>query len=810
VLALSAVVAVAVLASIGTAWASQSYVVVPGSAITSPALVGGNPKTAARDSAGDLWIGAFDARSLIKIATSAGTTDAALFTIALDAVPEALPNTAVQDVAAAGTDLFALQSSQNSGTQVLRFDGLGIYTERLVTDTAPVATSAPTPGRFVEAIGLSVDPGDGDVFVADGLGPWATQGGTIQRYDAAAGTWSVFATGFPGLTSLAVAPDHTVWVACEDRLFHLAADGSRLGPALTAPVGSPRAFVRLHHLATDAAGFVYVAHELNFGGNDAEVLKLDAAGALVAGATGLSGQIIGIDVKPDGSEIWATRPTTPDIVLLRAEAVTPQANASVGPTTTPDGDNGWFARVAPTVTLRTAGLGDVVAYGWNPASLVTSVAPPVSTDVPEGASTLSFFASDFLGAREPTRTLTVKYDPRPPAVSVGGIPATDARVTSVTPTFSVEDTGSGVATSSAVVTGKQAPAGFAIASGTRITRPGSWKLTVTATDTAGNVTATERQFVVRYASQRRAGANRYATALAVSAASFPASETSNVVIATGQSFPDALAGAPLARALRAPLILVGPRGIDASTSAELKRLGAKKAYLLGGEGAVSRSVADSLKTLAPERISGANRYETCAAVATKLGSVTGSTSTTAVVATGENFPDALAAAGWAARNGWPILLLPSTGPAGAPSIQARLGQHADLIALGGVNAGTFASKVRLTLKGATRYETAAKIASESVGVPGAVVASNSIDIAEILIADGQNFPDALAAGPVAAAKGAPMILVNKQLDTHAHSLIERWVANDPRLLDGSVRIVTYLGGTAVVPDQGTLDGLLLK
>ena len=87
-----------------------------------------------------------------------------------------------------------------------------------------------------------------------------------------------------------------------------------------------------------------------------------------------------------------------------------------------------------------------------------------------------------------------------------------------------------------------------------------------------------------------------------------------VVLASGLNYADALAGVPLANKINAPLLLTSDKDLNASTLAEIGRLGAKKVIILGGEGAVSEKVekklqAEALKT---ERIFGKTRYSTAA------------------------------------------------------------------------------------------------------------------------------------------------------------------------------------------------------
>lgn len=99
---------------------------------------------------------------------------------------------------------------------------------------------------------------------------------------------------------------------------------------------------------------------------------------------------------------------------------------------------------------------------------------------------------------------------------------------------------------------------------------------------------------------------------------------------------------------------VNDRLLD-NTLQEIKRLGAKNVVILGGEGAVSKSVADELKKsgLDVSRISGSSRYETAALIASKVAPIGTSK---VVVANGMDFPVALSVASHAAKEGLPILL----------------------------------------------------------------------------------------------------------------------------------------------------------
>jgi putative cell wall-binding protein len=92
---------------------------------------------------------------------------------------------------------------------------------------------------------------------------------------------------------------------------------------------------------------------------------------------------------------------------------------------------------------------------------------------------------------------------------------------------------------------------------------------------------------------RQAGANRYATAAAISAATF-APGAPVAYTATGLNFPDALAAAAAAARLGGPVLLVQQNAIPAEAKTELTRLQAARIVIAGGTAVVSTTVQTQL------------------------------------------------------------------------------------------------------------------------------------------------------------------------------------------------------------------------
>jgi serine protease len=289
---------------------------------------------------------------------------------------------------------------------------------------------------------------------------------------------------------------------------------------------------------------------------------------------------------------------------------------------------------------------------------------------------------------------------------------------------------------------------------------------------------------------RHRGANRYETAALVSQATF-APGVATVYVATGEVFPDALAGGALAGRDDAPILLVGRETIPDATASELERLDPEAIVVLGGRAAVADGVATALDAYTAgdvTRLSGANRYATAAAIAA-AGFAPGPD--TVIVATGEAFPDGLAGGAAAAHRGVPVLLTAGDRlPAETAAELDRL-RPESITVLGGAAAVSedvvqaldehTAGDVR-RLAGSSRYATAAAVSADTFA-PG---------VDEVFLATGEAFPDALTGAP-AAAHGDTALLLTPQACVPAPVRAEIARLDPDRLV--------VLGGPAAVSDD---------
>lgn len=305
--------------------------------------------------------------------------------------------------------------------------------------------------------------------------------------------------------------------------------------------------------------------------------------------------------------------------------------------------------------------------------------------------------------------------------------------------------------------------------------------------------------------RRRAGVSRIATAVELAETAFP-NGAGNVLLARADVYADALAGSALAGALDAPLLLSDSARLTSTTLAEIRRLGATKAYLLGGENSLSRAVRQTLEDegLEVERVSGPDRYSTAAAVAALLPRTT-----IAYLVEGANsdpnrgWPDAVASSALAALTERPVLLATRDDlPSATEKAMQALG-ITEVVIVGGPGSvsgevadrvadpdgdGNLDRKVR-RVSGSSRYDTSAAVAEQ------AAAAGASTD--RVWLVTGTNWPDALAAGAAAAHVGANLLLMHGDDARHSSATLN-WLADNA----STDRALTLVGGPGSIRYTG--------
>ncbi|MDH6181205.1 putative cell wall-binding protein [Microbacteriaceae bacterium SG_E_30_P1] len=158
---------------------------------------------------------------------------------------------------------------------------------------------------------------------------------------------------------------------------------------------------------------------------------------------------------------------------------------------------------------------------------------------------------------------------------------------------------------------------------------------------------------------RIAGANRFEVSRNVAEYAFGGAEVPLAYVATGEKFPDALSAGGAAGSQDAPVLLVrgSAQDLDADTLALLDDLGTTETRVLGGEASVTPGVFDDLDAVTTAtRLGGADRYE----AARTINADAFDSAERAFIATGLNFPDALAGSAWAAATSSPLYVVPGT------------------------------------------------------------------------------------------------------------------------------------------------------
>lgn len=301
-------------------------------------------------------------------------------------------------------------------------------------------------------------------------------------------------------------------------------------------------------------------------------------------------------------------------------------------------------------------------------------------------------------------------------------------------------------------------------------------------------------FYINAKTARIAGGDRYETSTKLSTMAFPTSSNS-VVIANGTSFADALAAAGLAGTVDAPLLLVTNTSAPDGVMAEIRRLGATKAYVVGGVGAVSDSVVYQLRTipvLAPygqiERIGGSDRYDTARRIALKIQALKGGGPLPrAVIVSGTRFADAVAVSPLAFRKDLPVLLVNDQGASTYTVSALAAIKSTQLLVVGGdgvvppqVVTSLGVPSVRIAA-GANRYDTAAKLADY-------MVASEGFTWDILQIANGDSLVDALSAGPAAGRWNGPLLyssVYSVPVETTGRLVLHKGVTDHAYLLGGA-------------------------
>jgi putative cell wall-binding protein len=250
--------------------------------------------------------------------------------------------------------------------------------------------------------------------------------------------------------------------------------------------------------------------------------------------------------------------------------------------------------------------------------------------------------------------------------------------------------------------------------------------------------------------ERLAGTDRIGTAVEASRAGWDRAE--HVVLAAGDRYAEALPASVLAASVEGPLLLSAGAGLPDEVADELRRLEATKVTVVGGvPDAVDAALVDL--GIAVTRIDGRDRYAVAAAIARAVGGG----AKTAIVVNADRFPDGISGAGLGAGRGWPILLatVDRVPQITIDTIRALGVTKTYLVGgtavLNDAVARVFPGSARIA--GADRYATSVAAVQESLD-------AGVRSLEKLYAATGTAYPDALAAGALAARVDGVVLLVD--------------------------------------------------
>lgn len=311
--------------------------------------------------------------------------------------------------------------------------------------------------------------------------------------------------------------------------------------------------------------------------------------------------------------------------------------------------------------------------------------------------------------------------------------------------------------------------------------------------------------------ERLAGEDRISTAVKVSRAVHDRADT--VVLARADAYPDALASSALAGLRGGPVLLTPPDRVPDVVLEEIGRLGASRAILLGGPAALGPAVEEDLRAHGIARLvrlAGADRFATAGRVADEVRRLRAAGTAPpiaweideVILVEGANpdptrgWPDAVSAGQLAAASGTPVLL--TTAHALPEATRSWLTSHTpDVVTIVGgtvavsddvaAEVGTIAGRVQ-RIAGPDRYATAERVAIEVATRRGSAAPP-----ANVFVASGLRFPDALAVGPAAALSGGAVVLYGQGDDAYTR------LRDFLRPVDPDRLRVTVIGGALAVP-----------
>lgn len=284
------------------------------------------------------------------------------------------------------------------------------------------------------------------------------------------------------------------------------------------------------------------------------------------------------------------------------------------------------------------------------------------------------------------------------------------------------------------------------------------------------------------------GMNRYETCTEISSNGWN-KECDYAILATGDDYPDALSAAPLAKKYNAPIFLVSKNELDNTSNSsaktvrnELKRLGVKKVFIIGGKSVISEKVENQLTlcNIQYQRLAGSDRFETALLVAKQIG-----TSNGVIVTTGFDFTDALSVSSAAALKQMPILLVSKTDV--SSNVKSFVTENSTPISyiLGGDDI--------ISNNVANAFPKAERILGNDIFERNINIINKFSDVLNpntLFVATASDYADALSGSVMASMNSSPIILTNENISSFTNNYISS--------TGKKVNNIYFLGGEAVI------------
>ncbi|MDO4556783.1 MAG: cell wall-binding repeat-containing protein, partial [Lachnospiraceae bacterium] len=262
-----------------------------------------------------------------------------------------------------------------------------------------------------------------------------------------------------------------------------------------------------------------------------------------------------------------------------------------------------------------------------------------------------------------------------------------------------------------------------------------------------------------------------------------------VIVASGDDFPDALAGGYLASKTNAPILLLEERLSDSVTKYIKENISETgRIYILGGPSVVSSAFEERFENEVI-RLWGMDRYETNLEILYEAEAY----NEDLMVCTGEDFPDSLSASAVPK----PILLVNKEIDEYQLEYLYALETNKNIYIIGG--GGVVSSGIEDDLKECTSRNIKRLAGNDRYGTSKCVAEEFFASGKNVIFADASDFPDGLSGGPLAMSIGSPMMLVDNGHYTHAEEYVD-----SAKATKGIV-----MGGPKLISDE-TINKIMSK